>query len=370
MNMKHVFTGLLCAILVACSTKEQEPLPQEEPKAVTRISLSGAFEPLEPSQDMRLQLGLQHKGWAAAPKMAFGHGATHKAVLILRNKATRETYRKVVNLSVEENTANFKLKSEPVFDTENRPFSAGDWSVMVVTAGLDNFVESEYKVRGQTLFEFIEVSAENHIATIGMPFASAWTDLTVQPGRKKADASKIVLRPFGVAFQVKIENGTTGPQTRIPLNALGASSNYIPQDGYFDLSDRGLPALGTKDFPRWNNGPLLNSGEAGVTRSDRLSYISARGVVPRLLFTRPLQTYYVSFPVGEGLPRVANPFLKLGIKAGEPDTAPGGRVDPSEERRYKTFWTSTRGDLQNLRGKVIPVVAVITDATIAPAVRP
>lgn len=377
---KQMFAVVLSVLLMACHSVNNEPVQQEQPVITgqTRISLTGSFESLRTADGLR-SLGFFMPGssdWGSEESrvsLSFGAEASHPAVLIVRNKQTKETHRKLVRLTkLGSEGLKFKIEDAFVFDNVATPFSEGDWSVMIVTAGRPDLVKEEvsggtktYKVWGEAFLDNCRSSEGDEVLTAtSLPYASEWVDLTIQAGRSQAEAkADIVLRPFGTVFAVVINGIRDKRYNGTVANGWGASSNYIPRSGYFDLSDDALPEIGTLGFPRWVNHELLNTG-GGTYSKEPLFNERVADDDPDWRFRRkPTFTenvYYkywlFVFPVGEELPEVDDPVLKLAVRYGD---RLENRTPETWTKKHKVFWSSNgNSPLSELRGRIIESVNV------------
>lgn len=347
MKMKQLFTLAILALLTAsCNSKDSEP--RQEQNAFT-LNISGDFEALEYDGDTELNprtgiagIGVTHTGWGTAGTPGFLGSDTYPAVVILRNKTNpSQIFRQKVDLKVNQGTGTFKLEGWVFNGNKSTAVSSGEWYALVVTAGLQGQVINENTVQGQAFVDQIETKNGSPVL-FPIPYASTWVKVSLNTQRTQAQAKGLKLRPYGVVFQVKVSNQTG--QKPVVLNNLGATSNAIAQRGEFSLAPADLPAIGSTDFPKWKISSYLNSSY--ITASEGIVYFNpATGAIaPRNLYTRDVETYYMALPLGNSLGR-SDSFLKLGIQVNNP-----------QDGHYKKFW---EGSGNNLRGKIIPVTAVL-----------
>lgn len=372
MIIKQIFTAVLCVLLMACNSVKEEPLQQETLAKPLRISLTGSFEDLRSEDGMRsigfeLGAGLDED---ETKVLSFGSEATHKAVLIVRNKQTKQTYRKLVKLKKGDDSKSFKLEGEFVFDTDATPFDEGEWSLMIATAGREDLIKEKpnggatnYEVWGEAFLDTYarKISDDNRgLLATSLPYVSKWVDLEISEERTQADVKNIILRPFGTVFVVRKEEdfGFVRVPFEININGWGATSNYIPRSGYFDLSDDGLPEIGTEDFPRWVNHALLNDGGATYSQEPVLEPGASEefgNYAPAKYRSRPdlrsMHNWYFVFPIGKELPEEADSYLTLAIRYGDDHEH---RDRSSWQTSHMTFWQSYEGTpLHELRGKIV-----------------
>lgn len=378
MTVKQIFTAALCVLLMACDSVKEEPLQRETHAEPFRISLTGSFEELRSEDGLRsigfeLGAGVEEAG---KKSLSFGPEATHKAVLIVRNKETKATFRKLVQLKKGDDSKSFKLEGEFVFDTDATPFDEGEWSLMLVTAGREDLVKEKqsggttnYEVWGEAFLDNYarkKGADDRGLLATSLPYVSTWVDLEISDGRTQADVKNIILRPFGTVFVVQkryIRDRTLDGT----MNGWGASSNYIPRSGYFDLSDDGLPEIGTDGFPRWINHELLNVDGAATYSQEPLlepglseefgNYRPARYNFSTSDIPETTHSWYLVFPIGRELPEVSDedgPYLTLAIRWGDRHA---NRTSDKWETRHKIFWDSHPDvPLENLRGRIVSTV--------------